>query len=181
LGVLPVPDLYRVTFEGYRMKKLLIILFLLPVTVTAQRECVRRAYESQVGVKEQGNNSGKHVEMYLKTAGLKPGNPWCASFVYWCHRQCGTDLKISCPAMARSWYHQKRLVRIRNKSILTPQPADVVLFIYGKAIYHCGFYDSETRDFVITVEGNVSPGGVGGVHKLKRMKRSVYAITRWVN
>lgn len=182
MGVLTVPYLYRFTFKGDRMKQIaLILLILFPFAAFPQRECVQAAYLSQIGIKEQGDNRGPHVEKYLKSAGVKPGDPWCASFVFWCHGQCGADLKLSNPALARSWYDKKRLVRMRNNSILTPQPADVVLFISDGTINHCGFYDSETRDFVVTVEGNVSPDGTGGVFRLKRMKRSVYAITRWVH
>jgi len=38
---------------------------------------------SQVGVREVGNNSGERVERYLASVGLKKGNPYCASGIYW--------------------------------------------------------------------------------------------------
>ena len=41
---------------------------------------------SQLGVMEvpPGSNRGPEVEKYLESVGCAPGDPWCASFVYWC-------------------------------------------------------------------------------------------------
>ncbi len=40
---------------------------------------------AQIGVKEKtGNNDGYKVEQYLKSVGLKKGNPYCAAGQYWC-------------------------------------------------------------------------------------------------
>ncbi|MFZ4569766.1 MAG: CHAP domain-containing protein [Bacteroidales bacterium] len=161
------------------MRLLVIILLLISLPGFPQRECLRKTYLSQIGVREHGNNRGKHVEKYLSAAGVKPGNPWCASFVYWCHKQCFPSINVPGAAMARSWYKKEKLVSIRNKTIKQPEPGDVVLFLYGETIYHAGFYDQDAGDFIITVEGNVRPGGIDGVHRIKRIKRSVYAIARW--
>jgi len=53
------------------------------------KQCVERALlaaakEADVfKTKEVGNNSGPRVEMFLKSCGLGPGNPWCAAMVNW--------------------------------------------------------------------------------------------------
>jgi hypothetical protein len=44
---------------------------------------------TQLGVSEEpkGSNKGPVVNEYLRSVGLKPGYPWCQSFVYWCFGQ----------------------------------------------------------------------------------------------
>ena len=44
---------------------------------------VKKIYDSQVGVREQGTNGGPQVEKYLRYVNLSKGNPWCAAFVCW--------------------------------------------------------------------------------------------------
>lgn len=47
-------------------------------------ELSKRVLISQIGITEKtGHNDGKEVEGYLKSVGLKKGNPWCAAFQYW--------------------------------------------------------------------------------------------------
>jgi uncharacterized protein (TIGR02594 family) len=44
--------------------------------------------ESQIGISElTGNNDGKDVVKYLKSAGLNAGDPWCGAFVNWTLQQ----------------------------------------------------------------------------------------------
>lgn len=161
---------------------MIILLVFFASGCYAQGDCLRFVYSAQVGVKERANNRGKEVEAYQRAAGVKPGNPWCASFVYWCHRQCDPGFNLPSGACANSWFPRQKLVYHRNKRInRTPQYGDVI-GIYSpesKRIGHVGFYDSETKDFIVTVEGNVRSNGTGGVWRIKRIKRTVYAIARW--
>lgn len=50
---------------------------------------VKRIYDSQVGVREQGTNGGPQVEKYLRYVNLSKGDPWCAAFVCWVFGQAG--------------------------------------------------------------------------------------------
>lgn len=50
---------------------------------------VRQIYNSQIGIKESGNNHGPEVERYLHYVNLPKGNPWCAAFVCWVYGQAG--------------------------------------------------------------------------------------------
>ena len=57
--------------------------------------------ESQVGVLEDppGSNRGPQVEQYLQSAGCSPGDPWCASFVYWCFKKASESLGVPNPLL----------------------------------------------------------------------------------
>ncbi|HFD32901.1 MAG TPA: hypothetical protein ENJ28_09390, partial [Gammaproteobacteria bacterium] len=64
--------------------------------------------ESQLGVTEDTNkNDGTEVELYLKSTGLKAGNPWCGAFVNWCLEEADIDgvepTTNEHPARALSW------------------------------------------------------------------------------
>lgn len=50
---------------------------------------VKQVYDSQIGVKESGWNSGSDVEQYLRYVNLPKGNPWCAAFVCWVFGKAG--------------------------------------------------------------------------------------------
>ncbi len=50
---------------------------------------VKQIYDSQIGVKESGWNSGPDVEQYLRYVNLPKGNPWCAAFVCWVFGKAG--------------------------------------------------------------------------------------------
>lgn len=52
--------------------------------------------KSEIGIVENPKNSnrGERVEMYLKAAHLQPGNPYCASFIVWCLKECIRALNL---------------------------------------------------------------------------------------
>lgn len=127
---------------------------------------------------EVGDNRGE-VEKYLDEAEMKAGLPWCASFVYWVYRKCKPNFVINKPALAASWYQEDRVIERRGRTVSPPKAGDVIILSYGKTIYHTGFYDSGNDKFVTTVEGNITKNGIGGVWKIKRMRRTISAITRW--
>jgi hypothetical protein len=185
MGVLSIPYINCFIIKGNRMRTVVIILLVFFASgCYAQGDCLRFVYSAQVGVKERGNNRGKEVEAYQRAAGVKPGNPWCASFVYWCHKQCNPGLELKAGAQANSWFPSNKIVYLRNKKTNRAPRAGDVIGIYSassKRIGHVGFYDSETKDFIVTVEGNVRSKGTGGVWRMKRIKRTVYAIARWTD
>jgi hypothetical protein len=136
---------------------------------------------------ETGTNRGKQVDRYLITAGVKPGNPWCASFVYWTLKQCDTTIKLSAPAMASNWFPQNKTIynRSKDKDMITCS-GDVFGIYYPekKRIAHVGFIYITTNDkYIITVEGNTSSTDLtregDGVFQKIRPKRTIYKISRW--
>jgi len=55
------------------------------------RVTTKRIYDSQIGIREQGINSGPQVEKYLNYVHLKKGQPWCAAFICWVFGQAGIE------------------------------------------------------------------------------------------
>jgi LysM repeat protein len=153
-----------------------------------KRECVRSIYDSQVGVIEiGGDNAGEEVEAYLASANLGKGNPWCASFVNWTFIQCGENFNLDAPGWVPSWFPKNKLIYVRGKlDIRHPQPGDLIGIWYQDKgrLAHIGFYDDETDDFIITVEGNTNESGSRegeGVHRKIRLKRTIHSMSSWLN
>lgn len=156
--------------------------------VFVERDCIRKTYISQVGVRElTGHNDGKMVEKFLSSAGLSKGYPWCASFVYWTFKQCGDTLNIKHPAWVPSYFPKEKLIYERgNINKRRPSHGDLIgiWFSSKKRLAHIGFYDTETDKYYITVEGNTNEAGSregDGVYKKKRIKRQVHSISSWID
>lgn len=152
-----------------------------------KRECLKTTYDSQVGIRElSGNNDGKEVEMYLKSAGLGKGYPWCASFVYWTFTQCGDTLDIRYPAWVPSYFPENKLIYVRGEfSKRSPLEGDLIgiWFNSKNRLAHIGFYDGENGDFILTVEGNTNEAGSregDGVYRKRRIKRQIHSISSWL-
>lgn len=149
--------------------------------------CIENTFLSQIGIMETGNNRGKDVEKYLRTAGVKPGNPWCASFVWWVLKQCDSTIKLNSPAMASSWFPREKTIYNRSKDKQIKAISGDVFGVYypeKKRIAHVGFiYILQDGKYVITVEGNTSSTELtregDGVFQKIRPKRTIYKISRW--
>lgn len=104
---------------------------------------------SQVGVHESpwGSNSGKDVRRYQSSTGAY-GEPWCASFVWYCWQKAG----YRGPVSAGAWYSTDRIgTRV---GIAQARPGDLVSFNTGDG--HVGMFLSRTSTSVRTVDGNTS-------------------------
>ena len=153
-----------------------------------ERDCIKRIYTSQIGVRElTGNNDGEVVEKYLLSAGLKRGSPWCASFIYWTFEQCGDTLSIKYPAWVPSYFPRSKIIYKRGKiKKRDPMYGDLIgIWFSSKGrLAHIGFFDRETNKYYITVEGNTNDAGSregDGVYKKKRIKRQVHSISSWID
>jgi hypothetical protein len=145
-----------------------------------------QTYRSQVGVREAtGKNDGPQVAMYLKSAGLGEGYPWCAAFVNWVHLECGYKT-VQGPAWSPSWFPASRVIYVRDaQNKYLPVAGDVfgIWFNNLGRIAHVGFVDDwNGGNFFVTVEGNTNEGGSregDGVYRKKRLKRQAYKISRF--
>lgn len=152
----------------------------------SERDCVIATFNSQIGVREKGVNSGKEVEMYLASVGLSKGNPWCAAFVAWSFSKC-TNIKIAAGGWVPSWFPQKKLIFVRGKlDIKPPQEGDLIGIWYSSKnrLAHIGFYEKREGDFTISVEGNTNEEGSregDGVYRKRRITRTIHSISRWLN
>lgn len=147
--------------------------------VNDSKNCLREVYSSQIGVREEGWNSGEKVEAYLKSVNLKKGNPWCAAFVVWSHLQCGYHIVLS--GYSPSLFP-------KNKVVTSAQPGDVfgIYFKNKGRIAHVGFIDEVRLNSFVTVEGNTGSDNYGersregdGVYRKVRMKKQIYKLSRW--
>jgi cell wall-associated NlpC family hydrolase len=118
--------------------------------------------ESQLGVKEEGTNTGAKVDEYLKAAGVGPGNPWCASFVTWALAQNGHKMDGSGWAAVQTWVRNAEAGKndLRVVSADQARPGDIVTYDWGGqedfgSDGHIGFLKSEVKDGKFTaLEGN---------------------------
>lgn len=175
-----------------RILRLLICLCICTTSVVAADiDCVKKTYTAEIGVYEAtGHNDGPRVEMYLKSVGRYKGDAWCAAFVHWVLQKCGAE-NLPYSGYSPSWFPSRKVVYKRGKQgNQRPQTADVfgLYFQNMGRIAHVGFIDNwGDGDFVITVEGNTSDANTGnatreggGVYKKRRLKRQIYAVSRWL-
>lgn len=167
------------------------------------RQKVQQIYTSQIGVREQGTNSGPQVLQYLSYVNLPKGNPWCAAFVCWVYGQAdvrnpGTgwspDLFKSSTiiweraesgkvkAKSREYKAESREKITNNRQ---PGIGDVfgIYFPDKKRIAHVGFVDQWDGTWLITVEGNTNVSGSregDGVYRKRRPVQSIYQVARYI-
>ncbi|SFG62325.1 CHAP domain-containing protein [Pedobacter insulae] len=148
------------------------------------RTKVKQIYTSQIGVREQGNNSGPAVEKYLAYTGLAKGNPWCAAFVCWVYGQAGITNPQT--GWSPSLFPATKVIWDRGKQKKPPAQADIfaIYFADKGRIAHTGFIDSWDNTWLITVEGNTNTQGSregDGVYRKRRLVKSIYQVARYVN
>ncbi len=139
---------------------------------------------SQVGVWEEGHNSGERVGEYLASVGLSKGNPWCAAFVYWCAQQAAKRLLLRNPlprsgACERILSWAKRAARLVEQ----PRPGNLFLLISDTGLaHHTGFVVAVHGTHLGTIEGNTnldgSREGIGVFHRLREMSENLRFV-RW--
>ena len=132
------------------------------------------AATSLVGIREEGHNRGRMVELFLRQVGQQGGAPWCAAFVYhagyWSHydhvmRRSSWPL----PATASCW-ELGEFARVRGVRRGEPAPGDVFLVrdVDLRRFSHTGIVVSVDESNVseagatytcTTVEGNGSEAG----------------------
>jgi len=142
--------------------------------------------KSQLGVREIGiSNTGPQVNQYLAAANEPPGEPWCASFVYWCTVQASRALSVPDPFM-RSGYCPDLGNWAREHGILysQPEPGDVMLVNEGGDFHHTGFVTDVDGDDFSTIEGNTNDNGSREGTAVMEHQRSVadrYRFVRWAD
>jgi len=123
--------------------------------------------------------------MYLASANLKRGQPWCAAFLTWTFRAAGIKAMVS--GYSPNWFPAKKVIYTRGSSRnSSPGTADVfgIYFPTKKRIAHVGFIDEwKSGSIAITVEGNTNEAGSregDGVYKKRRLKSQIYKVSRWL-
>jgi len=127
---------------------------------------------ADAGTEEVGNNRGKQVEAFLRSAKTAPGNPWCAAFVTHCIQKAdtfvaGTPAPPDFPASAycpdyKNWA-KKHGVWINVADAVDGDPAiqkgDLCLFYFSakQRVAHIGFVMERSATGFKSIEGNTGP------------------------
>jgi len=112
--------------------------------------------EAQRGVHEEGgNNRGHRVEEYLRSVGLGPGYPWCASFVNWSLEQAGVKVGPDSGATIvwRNW------ARSHSYTVNEPRRGDLFGWTNADGTGHIGWVAEVRGKRIRTVEGNTNKEG----------------------
>ena len=120
--------------------------------------------ELEKGVREHGTNTGMEVDKYLASAGVPPGNPWCASFVTWSLEQAGHKMPGGGWAAVQTWVRAAEAgnANLEIVSAENARPGDIVAYDWGGqtdfgADGHIGFLASNVSGGKFTaLEGNQS-------------------------
>ena len=147
-----------------------------------------------VGLREEGDNRGLMIELFLKGVHLPPGMPWCAAFVHhvgkWSHYD-PVGLKSSWPLPATGSCERLHTFA-KERDILRAEPADGDVFLIWSEVktrhVHTGviarvrergetagglkWYDCDT------IEGNTNDDGGREGWGVLRRRRRFYANTR---
>jgi len=143
--------------------------------------------ESQNGVLEDppGSNRGPEVEKYLASAGCVPGDPWCASFVFWCFSEASKSLNIKNPLIRTGscidhWNRTtgKKISRqnaINNFSLI--HPGCIFIIDHGGGKGHTGIVKSVSPGYIQTIEGNTNISGSREGLGVAELIRKINTIT----
>lgn len=174
----------------YAIKFILVLILSSAIIFGAKgadnpREKTLNSVISQIGIREEGYNSGPMINKYLKTVGAPAKSPWCGAFV-------GANLTwqgIINPNSAWSPdYARTKDIIWKYKGIknIEPLACDVVTYYFPslKRVGHTGFFEKKDKNgYYITIEGNTDGSGGregDGVYRKKRHAYQIYAITRYI-
>ena len=129
-----------------------------PRPVSARAAILATAH-AEVGVVEVGENRGRRVGEYQTAAGISPGDPWCAAFVFWCGRAA---LGAENPYPRTGWSPTMLAGGTRSTSGLLPADLFGVYFPSKGRVAHVGIVVRTTSRAIYTVEGNTSPDAASG-------------------
>jgi len=98
-----------------------------------------------VGLAETAPNTGPEIDMWLSAVGARPGDPWCAAFVYAVLAQAWVPAKATASA---------RVCLEQYPEVAQPLPGDLMGWVNADGTGHVGFVIGFTREGSATVEGN---------------------------
>ena len=133
-------------------------------TAKTDGDNVRQIAYGFVGVKEEGNNDGYWVTRFLKSVGLKPGNPWCAAFVSFCLDSAKVKTLRTRSGLARHFITKNKTIKASKvvQANMELPNGTVVVWRRGTTMSgHVGFTDKWKGSSGTTIEGNTTSGKSG--------------------
>jgi len=124
-----------------------------------------------------GSNKGPWVETFQRFAESGPGQPWCASWAYYCLAKAGVMWHPLYPAAVTS-----HVLKARQMDRLKTVPKRGYLFFYsGTGRSHIGFVTDFDNGYIHTLEGNGSPDGGREGYAVVRHQRSAAGVDGFIN
>jgi len=137
---------------------------------------------SQVGLKEEGNNHGQAVKLFLKSTGLGGGYAWCMAFVYWAFEEAAKEMGVANPLIRTAHVlHQWNNIDPAHKFTKFPQVGDIFIMDFGKGNGHTGMVTKVEGQFIHTIEGNTNAQGSrngDGVYERVRNQSAIKGYIR---
>ena len=151
--------------------------------------------QGEVGVREEGPNTGSRVIIYQMSTSLSPGPwPWCAAFVSWCVREWvmrmtdaertrigALDGPIGWRCNSANVYDWEKWAVNRRLKLFEEdqpmQPGDIVTFDFG----HIGIVKEDHGPQFVSIEGNTNDQGSregDGVYVRRRARSLIRKIIR---
>lgn len=127
-------------------------------------ERVRNIAHGFIGTREIGNNGGKQIILFLKSVGLRPGNPWCAAFVSFCLDSAKIITLRTRSGLARHFITRNKTIKAKTVSYNNTKLPMGTIIIWRRGTTssgHIGFVDRWTGKSGTTIEGNTSSGRSG--------------------
>ncbi len=127
-------------------------------------ERVRNIAYEFIGTKESGDNSGYWVTKFLKSVGLRPGNPWCAAFVSYCLDSAKITTMKTRSGLARHFISKNKTIKATKVSFdnMKIPIGTVLIWRRGTTTFgHVGFTDQWQGKSGTTIEGNTTSGKSG--------------------
>lgn len=157
-----------------------------PAPAETPREALIRTAAAEIGTQEAtGKNDGPVVK-YLTSTGNSKGEPYCASFVYWCGK---TALGTKNPFPKSAW--SPDFVSGGTSKIDTARPGDTfgIYFSSKGRVAHTGLIKGKQGKYLVTIEGNTAPSASAGsasdrdgdgVWSKLRSPSTIYRIKSWL-
>ena len=200
-----MPPLYRQIVKFYRdfdtmtenskniYAVVLLCVFLLAGAIISRgderpgvRDSLKTLLDSQLYIRESGENRGVEVDRFNKAVGVPVASYWCGSYVAWNLNYF--HIKNPSSAWSPAYANPKDVIwRYKDKNSMQPLLGDVFTEYYERLgrVGHTGFYLSTDKEgYFITQAGNTSgPGSRNGdrVGRHKISAEKIFAISRYIN
>lgn len=185
--------------QGFSLKLFAVLFFGLVLLLSGKaqsnegfmRKKLYDTLHTQLYVRElTGKNDGVEVECYLKFVGRFKGEAWCAAFTSYNLNAVGIPTPPNphtawAPCFANPKFIIWSAALCKQHKGKKPLPGDCFTLYYqaDRRIGHVGFIVDQLDNYFITIEGNTGLAGTSegaGVHKLKRAKNKIYAVTDYI-
>lgn len=148
------------------------------LAVAERRLLVMAFLADEIKVRETGgNNRGRWVEAFQNSAGIGPGDPWCAAAVKFASIVAGApspQRPDHNPAAVFGW---RLWARANEKMVITPKRGTICMHQTTASTGHIGIAVRVVGPLVYSIEGNTSAGAEGsqrdggGLYRRVRLKR----------